>query len=260
MALDPKAYAEELLKEAGVSDDNLKQALTGIFTNDKVAQRLNADVLRQSDYSRSMDALRVKEQDTTNYYSSLLQWQADEQKKLDDLYKRQPTGQQPPAAQFDATAFEKKWKDELDRREQVQIGLLKTGMKLASQHAVEFKETLDTDALAKIAVDKNLSLEAAYNEMVNPRRTESQTRQYEERLKLAREEGARDALAKHKLPIDTAPREYHVMFDRDPKKQVGGDEYVPNSGRLSPGAERSLRENFVDEWNKAGVASSTSGT
>lgn len=260
MALDVKQYIDQLAQTAGLSQEE-KDAILKVTANDKFAKALGDDVLRQQDYSRSMDALKAKEKETTDYYATLLGWEAERKQYWDTenakLAGRQPTTQQQPT--FDPTAFEKKWKEELDRRDQQSVGLLKIGMNLASKHAVEFKEALDTEALAKIAVEKNMTLQQAYDEYVSPRRAEAQKLALDERVRVAREEGARDALAKHKLPVDTAPREYHVMFDRDPKKQVGADDYVPNSGRLSHTAERSLRDNFVEDWNKAGSAA-TSGT
>jgi len=128
--------------------------------------------------------------------------------------------------------------------------LLKTGMSLASQHAVEFKERLDVDALEKIAVDKKVSLQQAYDEYVAPRRATQSEAQFKAKLDEARAEGAREFASKHKIPVDTQPREYHPLLDRDPKKQVGADDYVAGSGRLSPVAEKSLRDNFVETWNQ----------
>ena len=214
--------------------------------------------LRQSDYSRRMDALKADRGKWEKFYNDLVVWKANEEARLAQVQGERTTQQQqttqPVLGEYISM---KQFQEELARRDQVTVGLLKDGMRLASAHAVEFHEPLDTAALEKLAVEKNLSLVQAYNEMVSPRRTELQTKQYDDRLKQAREEGARDALAKHKLPVDNQPREFHVLADRDPSKMAGAVEYQPNTGKLSIGGERALREGFVEEWQKAG---STSGT
>ena len=137
------------------------------------------------------------------------------------------------------------------------IGLFKTGLKLSSQHLTEFREPLDIDGVVKLAQDKNLSFEQAYSEMVAPRRSAVSAESLKAQIDAARAEGARDALSKHHIPTDAQPREYHPIFDRDPKQQVGADDYVPNSGRLSQSAERTLKENFAESWNNAQSATSS---
>src|SRR5438132_3346164 len=161
MALDVKQYLEQLAQTAGFSDEE-KAGLLKAVANEKFAKGLGDDVLRQQDYSRNMDALKTEKQKTTDYYGQLLSWKAEQ----DRLYAEsigQPVVQTGDyLTKKDLDALEKKYQDEFTRREQVQIALLKDGMRLASQHAVEFKEPLDTEVLAKIAVDKNISLRAAY--------------------------------------------------------------------------------------------------
>jgi hypothetical protein len=256
MALDTKQYLEQLAQSTDLADED-KAALLKVAANEKFAKVLGDSVLRQEDYSRNMDALKADRSKWEKFYSDLTVWKATEEARIAQVLGN--NGQPEVVQQVQPSDFitPKQFQEEMNRREQVQIALLKDGMRLASQHAVEFKEPLDSDALAKLAVEKNLSLVQAYNEMVSPRRAESQKTQYDNQLKQAREEGARDALAKHRLPVDTQPREYHVLADRDPSKMAGAADYQPNSGKLSISGERALREGFVEEWQKAG---STSGT
>lgn len=262
MAVDTKQYLEELFKAAGVSDDTVKQAVSGFFLNDAVAKRVGDDILRQQDYSRNMDELRKKEKQTADYYQSLVTWKTEQDAALAAAAAGNTNGN----GNVNIDYVSKKELDELRKNYDTQakqqeanfITIAKEMGRLSSQHAVEFKEPLDVDALEKIAVEKQLPLRQAYDQLVGDRRRQSQEAAFAQKLADAKAEGAREFASTHKIPVDTQPREYHPIFDRDPKKQVGADDYVPNSGRLSNTAESNLRSNFVDAWNSA--SGNTSGT
>lgn len=273
----PKEYFEGLLKQAGVSDAK-RQALISQLDDEEVSKALQSEVIaprmRQEDYSRSMDALRTKEQNWQKWYADTLQYreQVKEEARQAALAELQGgngnggNGNGAPA--FDAEAYKKMLLEETDKRFKTQesqfIGLMKTGLSLVGKHMAEFHEPLDVDALAKVAVEKGQTLDAAYNELVSPRRTAAQQAQFDAKLKEAREQGARDFASTHKIPIDTAPREHHPLLDK-PTQGVVAD-YTPNSGRLTPASERALRDNFAAEWEKEGARQSalervgTSGT
>lgn len=252
--MDAKQYVEELLKAAGVTDESQKQVVLGVFSNEAAAKKLSDDVLRQQDYSRNMDTLKADKDKWSKFYQDTLTWKAGEEQRLADLDARVKAyeaaypdggGERPVIQPVQGDFISKKdFEAEQAKRDGMTIGLIKTMGRLASQHVIEFKEPLDVDGLEKIAVERNIPLIQAYDEMTKPRRTELQQAQWEAKLKEAREAGARDFASTHKIPIDTTPREYHTLFDRDPAKQV---EY--KDGRLTPAGERSLRDNFVESWN-----------
>ena len=258
-----KEYYEGVLKTAGVSEAK-RQVLMAALDDEEISKALQAEAvapkLRQDDYSRNMDALKADRQKWEKFYADNLTWKAQEEARIAQLLAGGGNGEdviRTTGQEFET--FKKTWQDELTKSNQQRdaqvVNLLKDGMFLASQHAVEFKEALDTEALAKIAMEKGKSLRDAYADLVAPRRAELQSTQHKEELKRVADEAVRDYAAKHHIPVDTQPREYHPIFDRDPAKQV---EYQPNTGRLSPTAERQLRSNFVDTWNEAGAK--TSGT
>ena len=263
MPLDTKQYAEELFKAAGVSDDTVKQAVTNFLSNDAVAKRLGDDVLRQQDYSRKMDETAAEKKKAAAYYESLLTWKAEQERLIAEATGQQQQ-QQFQQVQPDLTtlekSLEKKWEEKLAQRDGQMIGLLEVGMSLASRHAVEFKEPLDTAALKKIAIEKNVSLQQAYDEYVGPRRAAQSEAQFKAKLAEAKAEGAREFASTHKIPVDTQPRDYHPILDRDLKKMVAPDDYKPNTGELSPAANRALQNNFVEAWHTATAGGGTSGT
>lgn len=260
MAFDVKQYIEQLAQTAGLSDDE-KAGILKVAANEKFAKSLSDDVLRQQDYSRNMDQLKAEQTKTTGYYQQLLNWKAEQEALIAQQLNGQQQQQQQVTGEYltkkELEAFQTKYKAELEQQGQTFVNLLEVGMNLATQHVNEFHEPLDTGALRKIAVEKNLSLKQAYDEYVAPRRTELQSQSFAAKLAAAKEEGAREFASKHKIPVDTQPREYHVMLDRDPKKQVGADDYVPNSGMKTPAMDRQLRANFVEEWDKSGAGTST---
>ncbi len=258
--MNAREYAEQLAQAAGLSQEE-KDNFLKVVSNEKLAKGLEEGVMLRSDYSRQSDQLKATEKRTNDYYQTLVQWRAEEAARLGagngDGSGQVVNGEY--LTKKDLDALKKEYQDAFTRSEQSQIALLKDGMRLASQHAVEFKEPLDTDALAKIAVEKNISLRAAYDDMVSPRRTEFSEAKRKQDIVDAEARGARDFASKHKIPVDTAPREHHVMFDRDPSgKAAGITDYEQNSGRLNNQQSRTLRENFVAEWDKAGAQ--TSGT
>lgn len=265
-----KEYLEQLAQTAGLSQEERDNILKVATANEKFAKGLEEGVLNRSDYSRNMDELRKKQTETQTYYASLLETTNKNQQVVNEhaamvqRYKAQygdldESGERKVIPTDNGNFISKKeYEEELKRRDANYIGLLEVGLDIVGKHMYEFKEPLNIAALKKEAIEKNLSLQQAYDQMVMPRRTEAQAAALKTQLDAARAEGARDFASKHKLPIDSAPREYHVIHDRDPKQQVGVEDYVPGSGQLSPAATRKLRENFADTWNSAQEAGTSS--
>lgn len=256
--VDVKQYIDQLAQTAGLTQEE-KDAILKVASNEKFSKALGDDILRQQDYSRQSDALRADRQKWEGFYKENLTWRAAEEARVAQILAEANGNRQviePVQGDFlSKKDFEAELTKQNQQRDAQVVNLLKDGMFLASQHAVEFKEALDTEALAKIATEKGMTLRAAYAELVGSRRAELATAHHKAELETAKAEAVRDYAAKHHIPVDTQPKEYHVMFDRDPAKQV---EYTANTGRLSSTAERTLRSNFVDSWNEAGAK--TSGT
>lgn len=264
-----KEYIEQLAQSAGLSQEE-KDNILKIASNEKFAKGLEESVMLRSDYSRQSDALRADQQKaaaererSTKYYADLLAWKATEEAQLAERSNgngsERQDGNRTLLTLDAAQQLEKKFTDQLARTEQNFIAITEAVGDLTSDYVVRFKEKPDLAAIKKLAVDKQIPITQAYQEYIAPKLQELQTKDFETKLATAREEGAREYASKHKLPIDSQPREYHTMLDRDPSKQVGATDYVPNSGKLSPAAERNLRDNFVDSWN-AQPATVTSGT
>ena len=261
--MNAKEYIEQLAQSSGLTQEVKDSMLKAVAENEKFAKGLEENVMLRSDYSRNLNALDAEKKKTTDYYSQLLNWKAEQDRLYAESVNGNGNGNGDQHAEYltkkDMEALEKRNQEELNRREQVQIALLKDGMHLASRHVYEFKEPLDAEALAKLAVDKNISLKQAYDEMVAPRRTEFSTAVRAAEIAKAREEGAREFASKHKIPVDSAAREpefARLSFTRDPK-DAGIDDYVPNSGRLSPASENKLRSSFAEDYVRANSSSTS---
>lgn len=270
-----KEYLEQLAQTAGFTDEQKAGILKVATENEKFLKGLEEGVLARSDYSRSMDALKTEKDkmiaDNTRYYQSEAVRAAENQKVVDQYaaavqrYEAQygklegTDGERKVIQTAQGEFISKKDYDEsVKRMEGNFIGILKTGLKIATQHMHEFKEPLDVDALEKVAVAGNISLQQAYDQWVSPRRTESQAAALKTQLDAAKAEGAREFASKHKIPVDTGAREFHPLLDRTPN-QGGITDYQPNSGRLSPTGERTLRDSFVEAYNSVPAATDTSG-
>lgn len=266
MPVNEQQYLDELLAEAGVAaDDPRRQAITEVFIgNEKAKKKWSGDVMRQSDYSRAQDQLRVDKEKTAKYYQDLVTWNATQEQAYKDALAAAGGQQQQVIQQVqpdELVKLRKEFETRLTESDGKYVTILEQAMEIASSHPLEFKESLTPERigeLKKISAERNVSLRQAYNEWVTPRRSETSAAQRKTELDNARAEGARDALSKHHIPTDAKPPEYRVLLDRDPKKQVGADDYVANSGVKTPQMERQLKENFAAAWDSA--QSTTSST
>lgn len=222
MAQSPQEYFTALFKEAGYDDATISTVLPH-FTNEKVSGKLGGLLkTAQDDYHAQVGRSKAAQDRVTQYD----QWYATEKPKNDALQselallKAQLGGggsngySEPPA--FDASKY--LTKDDLARFAVDQstrtATVIKSVGRLASRHAAKFNEELDVDALEEIATKKGLPLEAAYNEYIAPREDERRNKDLEARIKAARDEGAREALSRHKLPVDAVPQESAPVIGR----------------------------------------------
>jgi hypothetical protein len=269
MAVDTKQYIQELLKAAGVADDK-QQAVLATFEDERVSKAFADEHIRPrmraDEFSRKMDELKGEKDKWTKWYTdSLAEYQKNQQIVSDyesrvKAYETQygpidgnVNGQRlAVASPANPDMFTRKdFETEMQKREAANVELLKIGLKLSARHLHEFKEPLDVDGLAKQAIERNVSLQQAYDDMMQPKREEIAKTRHDEEIRLAREEGARDFASKHKIPVDAKPRETAPLFNR-----LAMDESkLPPAGQPRDAA---LRSSFVDAWNSAAEGGTTS--
>jgi hypothetical protein len=241
-------YLLELAKTAGL-DDESKASLTKVLGNAKFAEELDKGVKRQSDYSRSMDELKTEKQKVEAQINQWREWyntavtnDAAREEELKEL--RTKVGSTTTTATTTSSgANGGMTKAELEavlagERSRL-ISVTKDMGRIASRHAAEFHEALDVDAVEKIALERGLTVAKAYDEYVAPRIAERDKTAWEEKLKLAREEGVREGLSKRDVP-DEAAKGFHPIF--------GHAKQVETVGKLTDGQRAT---NFAQAWNEA---------
>ncbi len=255
-----KEYIEQLAQSAGLSDEDKANMLKVAAANDKFAKGLEEGFMLRSDYSRSQDAVKTEKERTAAYYQQLVTWKAEQEAALAGAGNGNGNGAVVNGeyiSKAELAEMMKKNTEAMQQQERSFITIAKVMGKLASRHATEFKEELDTDALEKIAIEKQLPLQQAYEALVGPRREEAQAKSFAEKLKQAKEEGAREFASTHNVPIDSAPRESQygrLAFDKAAAETAVPD-YEKNSGRLRPEQTRGLRDKFVADYGKAEATS-----
>lgn len=264
MPFDIKQYVDQLAQSAGLTQEE-KDSILKVSANEKFAKGLEDSVMMRSDYSRAQDELRKKNQDVTAYYQGLLDTTTKNQAVLDQAlaekarYEEEfgplngsPKERSLVTSPVDFTAMEKKFDDKLAQRDTQFIELLKQVPTLAVNHYDKYKEVLDTDALGKLAMEKGLSLKQAYDEYSAPKREALTKATYDADIARAREEGAKDFASKHRMPVDTRPREHSPLFERLGKPE----DSLPPAG---PARDNALRSSFVEAFNSAPAGTSGGG-
>jgi len=106
---------------------------------------------------------------------------------VEKLSKIEQTGLPP---EFDTSKFvtREDIQKQLGDRDARYAGVIKQMGRLASKHAVDFKEALDVDALEKLAIETNLPLDVAYERMIGPRMEEARKTAAEAEMDKARQE------------------------------------------------------------------------
>ena len=265
MAITAKDYYEGILKTAGAAlSPEKQQAFMTMISDPDFEKVLATDViaprLRQDDYSRNMDALKAKEKTWTEWYSGALAKTASDQQIVDAArskvaeYEAQYgtlTVEQRAAAvtQTVDSISKKDFDTRLQQQEQGFITLLKWAATKPLEHLQRFGTTLDVAAVEKLAVEKGINLNQAYEELVAPIAATKTAAEFDAKLKAAREEGAREFASTHQIPMDTAPKtQHHVLFDRKPESEL------PPAG---PGREKASLQGFVEAWNSVPVGTSS---
>jgi DNA-binding Lrp family transcriptional regulator len=249
--MDAKQYLTQLAQEAGLAPEEASVILKAA-ENEKFAKSIADSTMMRSDYSRKMDELKAEKDKTSNWYQEVLQV-TENNKKVVETTNKQLEAYRQKFGDLDGdtmvatpTADVAKLKEEYENKfktlEGNTITLLKKTATISAQHLKQFNEVLDMDALEKFVVEKGLPLEQGYKEFISPRLAEMQTKEFEAKLAAAREEGAKDALSRHKLPIDPISKEPHPFHDRikDPAQALTG---------------RALRDEFVNAFHESAVGS-----
>lgn len=229
---DKDTIYQEFLADLKALNPEIEKVL-----DEKVTSKLKESVLARADYSASMDALKKEREDLQTYLAAEKQkidgWQTwygnattefaqmakEVQAYRDEFGELNTADKRRAAAQAGLTPeqFEQKLNEELQRRETAYMKFMDDLSDLKMEHRERFKERLDTSAVYKIAGEKSLPLDVAYDIYIADRVEADRKTAYEADMKKAREEGAREALAKHNLPVvpSTSDIRVHTLDAKD---------------------------------------------
>jgi hypothetical protein len=241
MAKSAKQYFEELCREAGYSAEQTA-ALTTLASDAKVSGKLDELIANGTDnYQAQVGRVRALESKINEYGT----WYGT----ADAEYKKMQTELQLAKAQLVANGIDlgsngngnqpaidsSKFITKEDLAAQIQeLGMRQGSIakdvgRIASRHAAKYHEELDMDAVeaAGIELQKKIgrtpTVAEAYQSFIAPREKTSSEAELAQKLKDAREEGARDALSRRGMPAEPVPTESSMLFSRPPADQIPAD-------------------------------------
>lgn len=192
MPMTAKEYFTQRLAEAGIPQAEIAQILS----------RAESHLTSQQVYtSNEYDSMKGRADASSRKIQEYDQWYERTKPTVEQIMKRnaeieaklkeyEEGGGTLPSG-FDPSKYVSR--EDLEKSlgdVQGRVGnVMKVGLKLASSHAAKFGEALDIDQLEKIAVERGLPLELAYNEMIRPReeaaRAEAHKREIDQKVQEA---------------------------------------------------------------------------
>jgi len=229
-----KDYIAELAQKAGL-DASLTETLLKATENPTFAKELEGGVMRQSDYSRALDGLRSQEAALKDNQAKWMKYHADNEGYVKELEAKVSGRSSDIVAGPSKAELDTRFKETVDRAVGTNVNIMKQALKVQDDYRTRFGKSLDLDALEKLALETNLPLTAAYDQMIKPELEAKAKADTEKAIADAKAEGAREALSKHNLPVDNAPADASPFFQ--PKT---------NEAPLSEGQRA---RNFADSWS-----------
>ncbi len=233
-----------------------KATVQAAFEAPTVAAELRDAVLARADYSRRQDEFEAEVTEARQNIADWQDWYAgkvEETAKVEadlkayrDTYgdldegtmdennrgRRATHGRTPDdASGIDQETLQKT----LAVRDQLAIKFADMLTDIKLDHERNFHERLDSTALMEYANQKGLPLDAAYQQLIQPKVEEKRAADLTKRIDEAREEGRRAALTEHKLPISPPHREMHVLERQAEVKKTSSERVAAAVARFNAG-------------------------
>lgn len=222
-----QAYVAELLAEV---PETSRAAVEEALRADGVATKLRGGYLRQSEFSRGMDELanerRAFEREVAQARENIAGWEkwyADTSQGLADTSAKLqayestfgPLDGTPRPTGLSREEVQRLTEEQLARRstdffnQTMAAADVLTDLKF--EHRDRFGKPLNTTELLKFCNERGLPLQAGYKEFVADDLTQLRDKEIQEQIRKARDEGAREALSRHNLPVTSVAREPHPI-------------------------------------------------
>jgi len=238
-----QAFVDSVLAKVPEGD---RAAVEQAFNNQAVAPLLRDSVLARADYSRNMDELAEArtnfEQEVEEARGQIAEWQdfyaktVEEKAGLEESIKAYEDefgtleGAKRVTHRNDDRPNGKGLTQEelasaLQQRDQLAIKFASMLTDIKIEHRVRYNERLDDQALLEYAAKQGKPIDVAYAELVAPRERELADAEMKEALEAARQEGRQQVMTEHKLPVQPAHRDLHVLerqdtVKKDPRERV----------------------------------------
>lgn len=242
-----KDIVGEIEKTAGWTPEQSAQMRTYLLENEAAAEHLGNSTARHSEYSSALDKARDLET-KLNEAAKYQQWYeknyavanaaVTEAARYRERYGALDETPNPVPANNGASVPAGMTKAEIEQlltdRDNRWASITKTGLRLASRHAAEYKEALDIDAIEKIAIEKSIPLDIAYEEFVRPRVQEAEKKRTDEEIKRRVDEG---------IAAERSRMGSHGAFI--PAQQSGFSDYANKGGKVAATDDAELANMWV---------------
>ncbi len=202
------------LASAGLSDAQITEALTKIYSNEKLTPKLNALVKTATeDYNALAGRVRQYQEWYPKAQAEYDRMATEYNKALAELTSKAAGGE----PTFDATKYVSK-DDLLQFNKEMGLryaGVIKDSNRITAKHVSRFKEEPDFEAIDKIASEQNLPIAAAYDKWIEPRVKEEEKAAKATWEKQTREEIERDVRSRHNLPVEHVQAEQSPLFRKN---------------------------------------------
>jgi len=256
---EAKQHFTKLAQESGLPKEQ-QEAVLQAMENEKFRTTVSNGYKRHDEYSREMDAIRAEKERLKNWYEKeelpkyqLYTQSAEELRRYKDLYgdlQDDPQGLNNGrngnrgggdrgSPGLTKEELDRYVEEKLKQRDGAYVGLTKTAVKISADYMRRFNDTLDVDAVEKLAIEKGLPLDQAYKEFVAPKEQAALEARHKEEIEKAKAEAIRDFQSRLKLPVDTKPKEAHPFWDRK----------SPQEGKTDLDQDRASRDEFMAGWN-----------
>lgn len=240
------AYAKQLLKDSGASDEEVTQAVK-LFEREKFAQGF----IPRPEVDRALDSERGKYRDIharneylekewlpqakTAYEKNLkgiailekyqqLYGPIDDSNNAETRHAAAATGlSEEKIRELLKTELDGQLSAHLSARDQATLDL----MEIREDYMDRFKKRLPLKDFEKAVTEarksgSNDSLTAIYKNWIDPDVRRIDEANVEARIKQAKEEAVRDFASRNRIPVDSKPKEPHLLFDRQDKSSNNG--------------------------------------
>jgi hypothetical protein len=246
MAVDAKTFLTELAQQAGL-DATVRDSVLKALDNPNFAKGIQDGVTRQAEFSRAMDQVRTDANTLAENRKKWQEWHDTNVNYVKDLETKtgvDPTRRVATVTPTDSvtltrTELDKALETERNKTTAIGVNITKAAVRVMDDHRARFGEALDLDALEKLALEKNLTIDGAYKELIAPKVKLQDEAAQKKAIDDGIKAGVSAELSKRNLPIDSAPAD---AGEPSPFWQGRGTEQPLSDGQRA--------RNFSETWNQ----------